>query len=149
MQIKRFEAKTMTAALKMVKDEFGLEAVILSARTLRRNGLFGAGRSHRGRGHRRPGLRLARRCRAGAAVGRPRPAGGPDAGDRRGLFQSLNEGLRSLGRRRTAADAESDPGSAPALADLHQHLLGQEVAREIAADADRSDPAHAGLRPAS
>ena len=44
MQIKRFEAKTMTAALKMVKDEFGLEAVILSARTLRRNGLFGAGR---------------------------------------------------------------------------------------------------------
>jgi len=31
MQIKRFEAKTMTAALKMVKDEFGVDAVILSA----------------------------------------------------------------------------------------------------------------------
>jgi len=40
MQIKRFEAKTMTAALKMVKDEFGVDAVILSARTLRQSGGF-------------------------------------------------------------------------------------------------------------
>ena len=133
MQIKRFEAKTMTAALKMVKDEFGLEAVILSARTLRRNGLFGAGRPTgvevtAARDYAWPG---------GAEPLRPTavpPAGGPDAGDRRGLFQSLNEGLRSLGRRRTAADAESDPGSPPALAELHQHLLGQEVAREVAAE---------------
>ena len=46
MQIKRFEAKTMTAALKMVKDEFGVDAVILSARTLRQSGgFFGTGRA--------------------------------------------------------------------------------------------------------
>ena len=31
MQIKRFEARTMTEALKLVKDELGAEAVILSA----------------------------------------------------------------------------------------------------------------------
>ena len=31
MQIKRFEARTMTEALKLVKDELGPEAVILSA----------------------------------------------------------------------------------------------------------------------
>jgi flagellar biosynthesis protein FlhF len=133
MQIKRFEAKTMTAALKMVKDEFGLEAVILSARTLRRNRLFGAGRP--------AGVEVtAARDYAWAGVAEPArpsalpPAGGPDAAEHRGLLQSLNEGLRSLGRRREAPDADVDPGSSPALAELHQHLLGQEVAREVAAD---------------
>jgi len=36
----------MTVALKMVKDEFGVDAVILSARTLRQSGgFFGAGRA--------------------------------------------------------------------------------------------------------
>jgi flagellar biosynthesis protein FlhF len=43
MQIKRFEAKDMTEALKMIKKEFGSEAVILSAKTLKKSGgLFGA-----------------------------------------------------------------------------------------------------------
>jgi signal recognition particle GTPase len=60
--------------------------------------------------------------------------GAPDAADRRGLFQSLNEGLRSLGRRRSSPDAEADPGGSPGLAELHQHLLAQDVAREIAAE---------------
>ena len=36
MQIKRFEAKNMTTALRMIKDELGPEAVILSARSLRK-----------------------------------------------------------------------------------------------------------------
>ncbi len=36
MQIKRFEAKNMTAALRMIKGELGPEAVILSARSLRK-----------------------------------------------------------------------------------------------------------------
>jgi flagellar biosynthesis protein FlhF len=35
MQIKRFEAQNMTEALRMVKREFGADAVILSAKTLR------------------------------------------------------------------------------------------------------------------
>ena len=43
MQIKRFEAKNMTEALKMIKKEFGSQAVILSAKTLKRSGgIFGA-----------------------------------------------------------------------------------------------------------
>ncbi len=43
MQIKRFEAKNMTTALRMVKEELGPEAVILSARSLRKGkGLFGS-----------------------------------------------------------------------------------------------------------
>jgi len=42
MQIKRFEARDMTEALKMVKTEFGPEAVILSARNLEKGrGILG------------------------------------------------------------------------------------------------------------
>jgi len=41
MQIKRFEAKNMTEAFRHIKQEFGSDAVILSARTLRyKKGLF-------------------------------------------------------------------------------------------------------------
>jgi len=41
MQIKRFEAQDMTEALRMIKKEFGPEAVILSARSMKKeNGIF-------------------------------------------------------------------------------------------------------------
>jgi flagellar biosynthesis protein FlhF len=47
MQIKRFEAKNMTTALRLIKDALGPEAVILSARTIRkRSGLFGSFRNY-------------------------------------------------------------------------------------------------------
>ncbi len=36
MQIKRFEATNMTEALRLVKKEFGPEAVILSARNMKK-----------------------------------------------------------------------------------------------------------------
>ena len=43
MQIKRFEAKNMTTALRMIKGELGPEAIILSARSLRKGkGFFGS-----------------------------------------------------------------------------------------------------------
>ncbi|BBO66775.1 hypothetical protein DSCA_07050 [Desulfosarcina alkanivorans] len=42
MQIKRFEAGDMTEALRMVKREFGDEAVILSAKEVRPGGFFSA-----------------------------------------------------------------------------------------------------------
>jgi flagellar biosynthesis GTPase FlhF len=42
MQIKRFEAADMTEALRMVKREFGDDAVILSAKAVRTGGLFNA-----------------------------------------------------------------------------------------------------------
>ncbi|UCF94368.1 MAG: flagellar biosynthesis protein FlhF [Desulfobacterales bacterium] len=46
MQIKRFEAPNMTAALRLIKDELGPEAVILSARSLKKGrGIFGVIRS--------------------------------------------------------------------------------------------------------
>ena len=42
MQIKRFEADDMTEALRMVKREFGDDAVILSAKEMRPGGFFSA-----------------------------------------------------------------------------------------------------------
>lgn len=43
MQIKKFEAKTMAEALRKVKQEFGSEAVILSARSVKKeHGVLGA-----------------------------------------------------------------------------------------------------------
>jgi flagellar biosynthesis protein FlhF len=43
MKIKRFEASSMADALRMIKKEFGDEAVILSAKSVKKNGLlFGA-----------------------------------------------------------------------------------------------------------
>ena len=42
MQIKRFEAVDMTEALRMVKREFGDDAVILSAKEVRPRGFFSA-----------------------------------------------------------------------------------------------------------
>ena len=42
MQIKRFEATDMTEALRMVKREFGDDAVILSAKEIRPGGFFSA-----------------------------------------------------------------------------------------------------------
>ena len=42
MQIKRFEAKNMTAALRLIKAELGTDAVILSARSIKkRSGIMG------------------------------------------------------------------------------------------------------------
>ena len=43
MQIKRFEAKNMTTALRLIKHELGVNAVILSARSIRKGkGFFGS-----------------------------------------------------------------------------------------------------------
>ena len=43
MQIKRFKAKNMTTALRLIKDELGPDAVILSAKSLRQGkGFFGS-----------------------------------------------------------------------------------------------------------
>jgi flagellar biosynthesis protein FlhF len=141
MQIKRFEAKTMTAALKMVKDEFGPEAVILSARSLRQNrGFLGAAL--------RSGVEVTAAMDSGwpayTATGRmaaervipPAAPAAEGAAARRGLFHSLNESLRSFTGRRAAPAPR--PGAPTAeleeLEELHQHFLSHEVQRDLAAD---------------
>ena len=138
MQIKRFEAKTMTAALKMVKDEFGPNAVILTARSLRSGrGIFSAGPMS--------GVEVTAAKDSDAvaytAAGSYAPIPAPErlapqtAHGRRGLFQSLNQSLRSLAvRRRPVESPASDAGAAPELAELYQHLLAQDLERELATD---------------
>ena len=138
MQIKRFEAKTMTAALKMVKDEFGPNAVILTARSLQSGrGIFSAGPMS--------GVEVtaAKDSDAAAytAAGSYAPIPAPErfapqtVSGRRGLFHSLNQSLRSFGARRRPADSPvSDAGSAPELAELYQHLLAQDLERELATE---------------
>jgi flagellar biosynthesis protein FlhF len=140
MQIKRFEAKTMTAALRMVKEEFGPDAVILSARSLRRGrGLFAAGRTAAVEvtaakdtgwaAYTAAGLPEAMRSQPEVGNEPAAPSGG------HGLLRSLNRGLRSLAGRRPASAAEV-PGvhGCAGLVELHHHLLAQEVERELAAD---------------
>jgi len=140
MQIKRFEAKTMTAALKMVKDEFGVNAVILSARSLKRTrGLFGVGRA--------AAVEVTAASDSGgttypmgAPIAPDRPVmitapGGTERAARRGLLQSLNAGLRSLTHRQSPAEAERlSLRATPELAQLYHHLLAQDVERELAGD---------------
>jgi flagellar biosynthesis protein FlhF len=142
MQIKRFEAKTMTLALKMVKDEFGPEAVILSARSLRRGrGILAAARP--------AGVEVtAAKDTAWAAYapvhpvaaalpGDSRPAVAPEETYRRsGILQSLNHRLRALAVRPRLpayrpADEDANGGR---LSGFHASLLAQEVPRELAAE---------------
>lgn len=138
MQIKRFEARSMTLALQMVKAEFGPDAVILSARSLRSpRGIFGplrpagvevtaaqdsAGGIDRGRLQPPPPP-------APAAVREPEDAG-------RGLFRSLNHSLKQFAiRRRPEEDLPPQGGAGPSpLPARHQLLLAQEVERELAAE---------------
>jgi len=140
MQIKRFEAKTMTAALKMVKDEFGIDAVILSARSLRRNrGLFGVSRAASVEVTAANDTSGPAGSRAGAAsVERPALNGSlmpPAPVARRGLFQSLNASLRSMRQRshRDAADAATVRPLA-ALTQRYDQLLAHDVDRVLAGD---------------
>jgi flagellar biosynthesis protein FlhF len=139
MQIKRFYAKSMTVALRLIKEEFGPDAVILSARTVGSGrGLFGASRE--------PAVEVtaAQDTVAPAAVtyGRlsasPRTpaAAEPEPSERsRGLFHSLNQSLRQLAFRRRASEAS--PGDLPAtssLATWQQHLWAQEVHGDLATE---------------
>jgi len=85
MQIKKFEAKTMAEALRKVKQEFGSEAVILSARSAKKEpGVFGALRAPKVEvtaakdslvaHHHEEALATGTYNRAGAACARRQPA---------------------------------------------------------------------------
>jgi len=138
MQIKRFEAKTMTAALKMVKDEFGPNAVILTARSRRSGrGIFSAGAMSGVEVTAAKDSDAVTYTAAGSFAATPAPEriSPQTTHGRRGLFQSLNQGLRSLAaRRRPAESAAPAVGAAPELAEFYQHLLAQDLERELATE---------------
>ncbi len=134
MQIKRFEAKSMTLALHMIKAEFGPDAVILSARSTRSGrGVFGA--------RREAGVEVTAAqdtCVPGAvddgrAVARAPVGSGPEPSERsRGLFRSLNQSLRQLAvRRRPPEEPLRDLPEASPVAAWQQHLSAQELNGEL------------------
>ena len=143
MQIKRFEAKDMTTALRMVKEELGPEAVILSARSLRKGKGFFGSLKYAGVevsaaiDNQQPDMKNARtlprkdpyRRFNNDRIEQSRPT-------RRGLNQTrsdyppANANSRSKGLRKKSASRSS----VRALSTLYQQILLQEVDRGIASE---------------
>jgi flagellar biosynthesis protein FlhF len=144
MQIKRFEAKNMTTALRLIKDELGPDAVVLSARSMRKGkGFFGsmkyagvevtaaidnqrlpmgnsnsAGRTSISPNWERSRLKDAYRVEKKEVI-RPTDYPGKVSTDRQ----------RYPSRRRS-----NSGGNHKALSSLYQQILAQEVDRSIASE---------------
>ena len=128
MRMKRFEAPSMTEALRRIREEFGPDAVILSARSLRRfPGAFGLSRTTRVE------VTAAVDAAGWAAAPPAAPADLPEgeAGSgRRGLLPALQAHLRGLGSRGRPAAAA---GRAAACGEtLHRAFVTGGVDPEIA-----------------
>ncbi len=141
MQIKRFEAKDMTTALRLIKKELGPKAVILSARNLKvENRIFGSIKT--------AGVEVTA---ATDTYHFPGPsnsdpyAGDRPVGDRSGqlarpgkkiFMHAVQNRIKSLTRRRPPPDPGNDHRirNDDALGDIFQHLLSQGVKRDVAND---------------
>jgi flagellar biosynthesis protein FlhF len=142
MQIKRFEAKNMTSALRLIKKELGPDAVILSARSIKKeNKLLGRVRS--------VGVevtaavdsyQLPAETKATAATGAANAYRRYAQIDRRAPMQKVQ---RTIGRRITSRSNRKP--AVPSADEVHsaaedvlsavlEHLLSQEVKRDLAAD---------------
>ena len=144
MQIKRFEAKNMTTALRLIKDELGPDAVILSARSLRKGkGFFGSMKY--------AGVEVT------AAIDNPRlPAGNSNTLGRISVDQNWGKSrlkdayrveneeiIRPTGATGQISDDRqgyhsgrkiNSGGSHKVLSSLYQVILAQEVDRSIASE---------------
>ncbi len=128
MRMKRFEAPSMTEALRRIREEFGPDAVILSARSLRRfPGAFGLSRTTRVE------VTAAVDAAGWAAPEPAASAASPAAGSastRRGLLSAFRAHLRGLGDRgRSPVSADGPPGLGEAL---HRGFVAGGVDPEIA-----------------
>jgi flagellar biosynthesis protein FlhF len=139
MQIKRFEAKDMRAALRLIKDELGPEAVILSARNIKKtNPILGRVKSvgvevtaavdayH---------LPTALKSISYAADLNSYSHHPPSDGRKRSALKwSVGSRVKKLTQRKQVhyglnrAPLEKDD----VCADVFQHLLSQEINREVA-----------------
>jgi flagellar biosynthesis protein FlhF len=142
MQIKRFEAKNMTAALSLIKDKLGPDAVVLSARSLRQGkGFFGS-------------MKYAGVEVTAAIDNQQLPMKNSNSAARKSIFSNwersrLKDAYR--GEKKEVIRPTDYPGQIPtdrqryhsgkrsssgknhkALSSLYQQLLAQEVDRSIA-----------------
>jgi flagellar biosynthesis protein FlhF len=143
MQIKRFEAKDMKTALRLIKKELGSDAVILSARSLKKeNKIIGRVKSlgvevtaavdgSHLPAEIKPVLNAGAlnnyRRNASRSLGTPL---------KRNFRQSVSSRIKTLyGRKRPQQTVNTTrSGKDNLLADVFQHLLSQEVKRDIAND---------------
>lgn len=143
MQIKRFEARNMTTALRMIKGELGPEAVILSARSLRKGkGFFGsmkyAGvevtaaidtRQARIKNGNAAGAQSASRRLLGSQSRQTIPA---SAGDGTAAAAPPAAGGSFLNKQRPRNRGESN--NPRAFSFLYQQMLAQGVDRHLASE---------------
>ena len=139
MQIKRFEAKDMTTALRLIKDELGPEAVILSARNIRKaKPILGLAKS--------VGVEVTAAIDAyhfpaalnsasdGGDVDRYRHHPTISASKKRTLRWAGATRVKTLSHRKQIPQEDNrlrlDKDAV--CADVFQHLLSQEVNRELA-----------------
>jgi flagellar biosynthesis protein FlhF len=147
MQIKRFEAKDMTGALARIKKEFGPEAVILSAKSVKKPGGF-------------LGIPKDAGVEVTAAIDpsrvpdvkkmSPRQKNDPGAaaypdlltpGPKDRLLSSLQSGFGAFRKKETAMKKNNNTQpEGHAAAGLHGFLLKQGVEASIAADLARRMP---------
>jgi flagellar biosynthesis protein FlhF len=143
MQIKRFEAKDMRTALRLIKKELGSDAVILSARSLKKeNKIIGSVKS--------VGVEVTAAVDGYHLSAEIKPAFATTALNnyrhnathslrstpKRNSRQSVSSRIKSLyGRKRPHPSANATrSGNDDLIADVFQHLLSQEVKRDIAND---------------
>ncbi|MGD8715473.1 MAG: flagellar biosynthesis protein FlhF, partial [Desulfobacterales bacterium] len=144
MQIKRFEAKNMTTALRLVKHELGEDAVILSARSIRKGKGFLGSVKYAGvevtaaiDTKPSPSRNWAARERHGSLSNYNTPDVVVAKSDlnqnglvsQRGAPESLLRQTRHVARKKVDAH-----GRNKALAALYQQLLLQEVDRGLASE---------------
>jgi flagellar biosynthesis protein FlhF len=141
MQIKRFEARDMTTALRLIKHELGPEAVILSARSLKMENRF--------LGSVKPaGVEVTAATDTYHSSASPNPVpysgtlsadgpgGRPGGPPKKSFTSSAQNRIKSPARRRPPpSDGNRHCGrNDNTLGDIFQHLLSQGVKRDVAND---------------
>jgi flagellar biosynthesis protein FlhF len=143
MQIKRFEAKNMKTALRLIKKELGSDAVILSARSLKKeNKIIGRVKSL--------GVEVTAAVDGSHLPAKIKPVLNANALNsyrrnatrslaappKRNFRQSVGSRIKTLyGRKRPLQPADTTrSGKDDLLADVFQRLLSQEVKQDIAND---------------
>lgn len=161
MNLKTYQARTMSDALAEVKRDLGRDAVILHTRSFRKGGLFGLGGRHMWEITAAPNVNVPSRLNRATYVSATtseshnvledslaqdsgsfeaviEPAIIPDQapGEPRGGFlgQQITE-LRRMVEALVVRQADKpDTDLPPELLDFHVHLASQDVAHEIARD---------------
>ncbi|MBW2011110.1 MAG: flagellar biosynthesis protein FlhF [Deltaproteobacteria bacterium] len=136
MQIKRFEAQNMTEALRMIKKEFGSEAVILSATSLKKEkGIFGS--------LRKPGVEVtaAMDTHESESISIPMDVhkdqtGFENSGRKNSSLQSIYEGRKVINNKPDPKIRENDllQNDAKEFFTLHHQMVSEGVQEEIASE---------------